>query len=125
VVTESAMSHSWRPLFDHVTLRVRDLSWSRVFYEQALKPFGVRVVQSSQGPLGFATDDRGDVWIKEEPPTASPVHIAFTPRGRADVDAFQSQPCRQKGSTTDRPDCDLTMAPGIPRPSSSILTGTT
>jgi catechol 2,3-dioxygenase-like lactoylglutathione lyase family enzyme len=78
------------PLFDHVTLRVRDLSQSRAFYEQALEPFGVRVVQSSQGPLGFVTDDRGDFWIKEEPPAAGHMHIAFAARDRATVDAFHN-----------------------------------
>jgi catechol 2,3-dioxygenase-like lactoylglutathione lyase family enzyme len=45
---------------------VRDIAKSRAFYERALQPFGVRVVQSSQGP-GFATDDdRGDFWIQEQ-----------------------------------------------------------
>src|SRR6266545_859960 len=36
-------------LFDHVRLPVRDMARSRAFYERALQPFGVRVVQSSQG----------------------------------------------------------------------------
>ena len=45
-----------RLLFDHVTLPVRDIARSRAFYERALQPFGVRVVQSSQGP-GFAIDE--------------------------------------------------------------------
>jgi catechol 2,3-dioxygenase-like lactoylglutathione lyase family enzyme len=76
------------PLFDHVTLRVRELSLSQAFYEQALKPFDVRVVQSSQGPLGFVTDGRGDFWIKEGAAGRRPVHLAFAARDRSTVDAF-------------------------------------
>jgi hypothetical protein len=36
-------------------LRVRDERRSRTFYEQALEPFGVQVVESSRGP-GFAIE---------------------------------------------------------------------
>ena len=37
------------PLIDHLALRVRDARRSRTFYEQALEPFGVKVVESSRG----------------------------------------------------------------------------
>ena len=56
------------PLIDHLALRVRDVRRSRTFYEQALEPFGVKVVESSRGP-GFAIEGGGDFWIGEgEPP---------------------------------------------------------
>jgi catechol 2,3-dioxygenase-like lactoylglutathione lyase family enzyme len=77
------------PLFDHVALRVRDIARSRAFYERALKPLGVRVVQSSQGPLGFARDDQ-DLWIKEQETPGGPVHIAFAAPDRETVDAFHA-----------------------------------
>ena len=38
------------PLMDDLALRVRDLRRSRTFYEQAVEPFGVKVMESSQGP---------------------------------------------------------------------------
>ena len=38
------------PLIDHLALRVRDLRRSRTFYEQALEPFGVKVVESVCDP---------------------------------------------------------------------------
>ena len=85
------------PLFDHVTLFVRDLSRSRAFYQQALEPLGVRIVQSSQGPLGFVTDDRGDFWIKEGAPSGGPVHIAFGAPSSAAVDAFHATALRAGG----------------------------
>ena len=75
-------------LFDHVALPVRDLARSRAFYEQALRPFGVRVIESSQGP-GFAIGEV-DFWIGEREMAAGSVHIAFAARDRETVDAFHA-----------------------------------
>jgi catechol 2,3-dioxygenase-like lactoylglutathione lyase family enzyme len=75
------------PLIDHLALRVRDVSRSRTFYERALEPFGVKVVESSQGP-GFAIEGGGDFWIGEGEPPAAPVHVAFAAADRATVDEF-------------------------------------
>lgn len=72
---------------DHLTLRVRDLELSRKFYEQALAPFGIHIVESSQGPIGFGPEGREDFWIKEGE-TAAPVHLAFAASDRATVDEF-------------------------------------
>jgi catechol 2,3-dioxygenase-like lactoylglutathione lyase family enzyme len=83
-----------------MVLRVRDIAKSRAFYERALEPFGVRVVQSSQGP-GFATDDRGDFWIQEQETAAGPVHIAFSAPDGETVMRSTPQPSRQEGSTTE------------------------
>lgn len=111
-MTRTARSRPGQPLFDHVTLRVGDLSRSRAFYEQALKPFGVRVVQSSQGPLGFVTDGCGDFWIKEEPPVAGPVHIAFAARDRATVDAFHAAAVQAGGGDNGPPGLRPLYHPG-------------
>jgi catechol 2,3-dioxygenase-like lactoylglutathione lyase family enzyme len=113
------------PLFDHVTLSVRDLSLSRAFYVEALKPFDVRVVQSSQGPLGFATDGRGDFWIKEGAPVAAPVHVAFAARDRATVDAFHRVAVQAGGTDNGPPGLRPTMARATTRHMSSTLTATT
>jgi catechol 2,3-dioxygenase-like lactoylglutathione lyase family enzyme len=83
-------------LFDHVKLPVRDLARSRAFYERALQPFAVRVVQSSQGP-GFAIDDRGDFWIMEQEMAAGSVHIAFAAPDRETVDAFHAAAVKAGG----------------------------
>ena len=75
------------PLIDHLALRVRDVRRSRTFYERALEPFGVKVVESSRGP-GFAIEGGGDFWIEEGEPPAAPVHVAFAAADRATVDKF-------------------------------------
>ena len=90
-----------RLLFDHVTLPVRDIARSRAFYERALQPLGVRVVQSSQGP-GFAIDDQ-DFWIMEQEMAAGSVHIAFAAPDRETVDAFHAAAVEAGGVDTGRP----------------------
>ena len=72
---------------DHLTLTVRDLEASRRFYEGALAPFGIRIVESSQGPIGFGPDGSEDFWIKPGVPPAA-VHVAFVAPDRATVNAF-------------------------------------
>jgi catechol 2,3-dioxygenase-like lactoylglutathione lyase family enzyme len=90
-----------RALFDHVGLPVRDLARSRAFYERALQPFGVRVVESSQGP-GFALDDQ-DFWIAEHEVAAGSVHIAFAAPDRETVDAFHAAALEAGGIDNGRP----------------------
>jgi catechol 2,3-dioxygenase-like lactoylglutathione lyase family enzyme len=84
-----------------VKLRVRDLARSRAFYEQALQPLGVRVVESSQGP-GFAIDDQ-DFWITEHEMAAGSVHIAFAAPDHATVDAFHAAAIEAGGIDNGRP----------------------
>jgi catechol 2,3-dioxygenase-like lactoylglutathione lyase family enzyme len=91
-----------RCLFDHLSLPVRDLARSRAFYERALQPFGARVVESSLGP-GFAIDDRGDFWIREQEMAAGSVHIAFAAPDRETVDAFHAAAVEAGGVDNGRP----------------------
>jgi catechol 2,3-dioxygenase-like lactoylglutathione lyase family enzyme len=90
-----------RCLFDHVKLPVRDLARSRAFYERALQPFGVRVVETSQG-AGFTLDDH-DLWIGEEERAAGSVHIAFAAPDRETVDAFHAAAVEAGGVDNGRP----------------------
>jgi catechol 2,3-dioxygenase-like lactoylglutathione lyase family enzyme len=84
-----------------VTLPVRDITRSRAFYERALQPFGVRVVESSQGP-GFAIDDQ-DFWITEQEMVAGSVHIAFSAPDREAVDAFHAAAVEAGGVDNGQP----------------------
>jgi catechol 2,3-dioxygenase-like lactoylglutathione lyase family enzyme len=88
-------------LFDHVKLPVRDLARSRAFYERALQPLGVRVVQTSQGP-GFALGDQ-DFWIMEQEVAAGSVHLAFAAADRETVDAFHAAGLEAGGVDNGRP----------------------
>jgi catechol 2,3-dioxygenase-like lactoylglutathione lyase family enzyme len=88
-------------LFDHVKLPVRDIARSHAFYERALQPFGVRVVQSPQGP-GFALGDQ-DFWIMEQEVAAGSVHIAFAAPDRETVDAFHAAAVEAGGADNGPP----------------------
>ena len=98
-------------LFDHVVLPVRDVARSRAFYERALQPFGVRVVESSQGP-GFAIDDRGDLWLSEQETAAGSVHIAFSAPDRETVDAFHAAAVEAGGVDNGGPGLRADYHPG-------------
>jgi catechol 2,3-dioxygenase-like lactoylglutathione lyase family enzyme len=91
-----------RPFIDHLTIRVADVGRSRRFYERALAPFGIRVVQSSQGPIGFGPDGSEDFWIKPGH-VGPPVHVAFLARDRATVDAFHAAAVEAGGTDNGRP----------------------
>ena len=112
------------PLIDHLALRVRDVRRSRTFYEQALEPFGVKVVESSQGP-GFAIEGGGDFWIGEGEPPAAPVHVAFAAADRATVDKFHRAALEAGGRDNGAPGLRPNTTPGTTQRSSSIRTGTT
>ena len=113
------------PLFDHVALRVRDIAKSRAFYERALQPFGVRVVESSQGP-GFATDDRGETSgsrnRKQLPVPGTSRSLRQTAKRSM---RSTPQPSRQEGSTTEGLVCGLAITPRTTPHSSSTPMGTT
>jgi catechol 2,3-dioxygenase-like lactoylglutathione lyase family enzyme len=84
-----------------VRLPVRDVAQSRAFYERALKPFGVTVVQNPLGP-GFALGDQ-DFWIMEQEVAAVSVHIAFAAPDRETVDAFHAAAVEAGGIDNGRP----------------------
>jgi catechol 2,3-dioxygenase-like lactoylglutathione lyase family enzyme len=93
------------PFIDHVTLRVRDLAVSRAFYERALEPFGVRVVEldGEDGPeVSLGPEGCEDVGLAEGEPSA-PVHIAFLAHDPETVDAFHAAALEAGGRDNGRP----------------------
>ena len=74
-------------MFDRVTLSVRDREASRGFYDTVLAPLAHRRTSAGGGEL----DEWGAFAIgratSERPPTRH-LHLAFTARSRAEVDAF-------------------------------------
>ena len=97
------------PFIDHVTLRVADLAESRRFYERALEPFGVRVVEldGGSGPeLAMGPEGSEDLVLSEGEPSA-PLHIAFLALDPETVDAFHAAALeaggRDNGAPAPRP----------------------
>jgi catechol 2,3-dioxygenase-like lactoylglutathione lyase family enzyme len=81
-------------MIDHSGLHVSDPKKSRAFYEQALAPLGYTVMKEipTEFTGGLVVYGMGDVkpdfWVAEGKPEQPHVHIAFTAKNHAMVDAF-------------------------------------
>ena len=79
-------------MINHVSIGVRDIARSKVFYDAALKPLGYTCLSASDSGLGFGKEAVA-FWISK---TATPVaadphsglHICFTAATRKGVDGF-------------------------------------
>jgi catechol 2,3-dioxygenase-like lactoylglutathione lyase family enzyme len=80
-------------MLDHVGIEVSDLAASRMFYEAALAPLGIKVVMEFEGMLGFGKDEKGVpfFWVASRGRApVSGVHVAFGAREADQVDAFHA-----------------------------------
>lgn len=82
-------------MLDHVGLTVSDFTKSRAFYDAALAPLGIAVImevtpeQTGGGAhAGYGSEDNPYFWIGKGGAGAGHVHVAFTAKDRATVDAF-------------------------------------
>jgi catechol 2,3-dioxygenase-like lactoylglutathione lyase family enzyme len=102
-------------MFDHIGFRVRDLLASRHFYEAVAASVGLQVIDNSDTSFLVirSTDERIPfVWIGTEEPkfwarghrvSNSPIHVAFSARSTADVDAFHKAALQAGGSDNGKP----------------------
>jgi catechol 2,3-dioxygenase-like lactoylglutathione lyase family enzyme len=83
-------------MIDHMGVGVRDFATSKAFYARALKPIGYELIYDlppevtglGAATAGFGVPPRPDFWIGGEKPNVPPVHVAFTAKSHAQVDAF-------------------------------------
>jgi catechol 2,3-dioxygenase-like lactoylglutathione lyase family enzyme len=77
-------------VLDHMGLAVRDYDRSKAFYERALAPLGLGLVKEPMGEAaGFGRDGKASFWIEAQGrPVQGRLHVAFSARSRAVVDAF-------------------------------------
>ena len=83
-------------MFDHIGFPVSNLPHSKRFYQTALEPLGVAIVMEltaeqtgSSSQAGFGENGKPYFWIGDgEGVVRGRLHIAFTAKTRADVDAF-------------------------------------
>jgi catechol 2,3-dioxygenase-like lactoylglutathione lyase family enzyme len=82
-------------MIDHLGITVRDHDASKEFYLKALAPLGIGVVMSVSKQesgadsdfTGFGYDHKPFFWIGQGTPTGA-MHLCFTAKSRAVVDAF-------------------------------------
>ena len=78
-------------MIDHFGLSVADYETSRAFYDAALAPLGYSRLTEFPTHLGMLAGYGGDkpgFWVSSGSRCTGNIHIAFTARSRAEVDAF-------------------------------------
>jgi catechol 2,3-dioxygenase-like lactoylglutathione lyase family enzyme len=96
-------------MYDHLTLKVRDLQASLQFYRRVLEPLGHVLASSDETSAGLGAEGAAAFWLLAQPrePTRG-IHIAFRAPTRAAVDAFYraglASSGRDNGPPGPRPD---------------------
>jgi catechol 2,3-dioxygenase-like lactoylglutathione lyase family enzyme len=97
---------------DHIGINATDYARSKAFYEKALAPLGITLVMEYGKAGGFGRDKKPDFWIGEgatrfqKPEQLSPItpiHVCFTARSRAEVDAFYGAAIAAGGRDNGKP----------------------
>ena len=89
-------------MFDHVMVKVKDLNASKLFYTAALAPLGFSLQYDADGMLGFGPKDAPALWLAKGE-TNGPVHIAFSAKDRASVQAFYKAALPAGGKDNGKP----------------------
>jgi catechol 2,3-dioxygenase-like lactoylglutathione lyase family enzyme len=85
-------------IIDHVSLNVTDFTRSKAFYSQALAPLGITLLMEFGLAAGFGRG-RPELWLggaksefqtDEQVAVLTPIHVSFSARSRAEVDAFHA-----------------------------------
>jgi catechol 2,3-dioxygenase-like lactoylglutathione lyase family enzyme len=92
-------------MLDHVGFAVRDYERSKVFYEKALEPLGLRLLLEPAGKAaGFGADGKASFWIEAQGrPVTGRLHIAFGVDRRELVNEFHAVALRAGGKDNGRP----------------------
>lgn len=76
-------------MLDHVTIGVRDLERSKVFYDAILYPLGIeRLYAEGETFAGYGIGSKAFFWIGQREAAQTSAHIAFATENREVVDRF-------------------------------------
>lgn len=94
-------------MINHVSIGVRDLARTKLFYEAALGPLGCKCLSEGADSLGYGQDAVG-FWISATqqpvvPNRGSGLHFCFTAPTRQSVEAFYAAALRAGGSDNGGP----------------------
>ena len=75
-------------MFDHIGFGVSDYAASKAFFLAALDPLGIGVVMEGDFGVGLGRKGHPALWLHRAAAAPGPLHLAFTARDHAQVDAF-------------------------------------
>jgi catechol 2,3-dioxygenase-like lactoylglutathione lyase family enzyme len=79
-------------MFDHIGLRVKDLTASVRFYRAALEPLGQELTSQDAAMAGFGAAGATGLWLAQAPGAGEHgAHLAFRSADRAAVERFYKQ----------------------------------
>ena len=102
-------------MLDHMGFRVRDLVAARRFYDACTAPLGLAtidntaesflIVRSAEEPLPFVWVGTAmpAFWTPAHQTSAAPIHLAFTAKDRAVVNAFYAAALKAGGADNGAP----------------------
>ena len=73
---------------DHIGFGVSDYAASKAFFLAALDPLGIGVVMEGDFGVGLGRKGHPALWLHRAAAAPGPLHLAFTARDHAQVDAF-------------------------------------
>lgn len=82
-------------MLDHIGLTASDVTRAKAFYDAALAPLGIGLVMQvtaeqtgGQAYLGYGSEGRPYFWVGGDGRLTGALHVAFSAKDRATVDAF-------------------------------------
>lgn len=88
-------------MFDHLGIIVADAGAALRFYENGLKPLGLRILQrhpngafilapetGNSGQFLYVGPDAPDFWQSSHEPSRAPIHVCFAAPDKASVEEF-------------------------------------
>ena len=97
-----------RVFIDHLTLVVADFERSLAFYEAALEPLGVNVIDLGPAGVSIGPEDAEDLGLRRADdaagqPQSGPAHVAFLAANREQVDQFHAAALAAGGTDNGAP----------------------
>jgi catechol 2,3-dioxygenase-like lactoylglutathione lyase family enzyme len=96
-------------MIDHSGLSVSDFGAAKAFYDAALAPLGAAVMMTvppehtgGVAVVGYGRDHPA-FWLHEGAKQTPPIHMAFTAKDRAEVDAFYAAAMAAGGTDNGAP----------------------
>ncbi len=98
-------------VIDHLEIAVSDAKISLKFYEQALAPLGFKLIITQEPTrtrtrgfrYGIGPNNYPRLWLHDNEPVGTPMHIAFCADTRGVVDRFWKQAISKGGKDNGEP----------------------